>query len=306
MVAAALTLIVAGSCARTRSQDTFLVALEAPFWRAVTEAYPDLEAELNASVLADGRQLSLAHLGSEQPLDALHARLDRARPEGLVLTPLLSLQADEVAAAYPDLRIVVLTWTGEAASAAIVPAGGHNVTAVSFARNEALTRAGRLLAAHISQQPEGKIGVLATDGRVERTHVAAFRGGVTNGGAAGRLTERWLDRSADSGSLKRSLDALQRSQVRVVFLEVGTLTGDALEALARDGTFAMVRNWGSRAGFEDTVLLSVDDPPLAALRAGIEAAPGSTVEVASEVVWGSVAPLPAGSGTLFDAVRAVR
>ena len=302
-----LILTLAGACARTRTEDTYLVAVEAPFWRAVTEAYPDLETAMRAAVLADGRRLGIAHLGSEQPLDGLHTRLTGARHAGVVLTPLLSLQADELAAVHPNLHIVVLTWAGEAAPATTAPAaGGANVTSVSFSRDAALTRAGRLLAAYIADQPEGRIGILATGGRVERAHVAAFRGGVTSGGGAARLTERRLDRSADSGSLQRSLDALQRSAVRVVFLEVGSLTGAALEAVARDGTFAMVRNWGYRAGFEETVLLSVNDHPMAALRTGIEAAPGSTVEVASEVVWGSGAPLPDGSTGLYDAVRTVR
>lgn len=304
---AVLILALAGSCARPRARDTYLVALEAPFWRAVTEAYPDLEADMRATVLAGGRGLSLAHLGTE-PLDALHARLARARHAGVVLTPLLSLQADEVAAAHPDLRIVVLTWTGEAAAnppATTAPAAGPNVTSVSFSRNDALARAGRLLAAYIAEQPEGRIGILATGGRVPRAHVAAFRGGVTSAGAADRLTERRLDASADGASLKRSLAALQRSAVRVVFLEVGPLTGAALEALADDGVLAMVRNWGYRAGFEQSVLLSVNDPPLAALRAGVDAAPGSAVEVASEVVWGPAAPPPDNSTGLVDAVRTV-
>lgn len=290
---------------RSRTSDTYLVALEAPFWRAVSEAYPALETDLSALAFADGRRLSTFHIDSEQPLDALHARLARVRPAGVVLTPLLSLQADEVAAAHPGLPIVVLTWSGEAAAGSTAPAGGPNVTSVSFSRNDALTRAGELLAAYIAQQPEGRVGILATGGRVERAHVAAFRRGVTSAGGAARLTERRIDRSTDSGSLKRSLDALQRSDVRVVFLEVGPLTGAALETLARDGTLAMVRNWGYRTGFEETVLVSVNDPPLAALRAGIAAAPGSTVEVASEVVWGTGAPLPADSSGLFDAVRTV-
>ena len=300
-----LILAAAGGCVRARASDTYLVALEAPFWRAVSEAYPDLEADMSAAVFADGRRLSIAHIDSEQPLDALYARLARARPAGVVLTPLLSLQADEVAAAHPGLPIVVLTWGGEAAAGSAAPARGPNVTLVSFSRGDALTRAGELLAAYIAEQPEGRVGILATGGRVERDHVSAFRRGVTSAGAAARLTERRIDRSADSGSLKRSLDALQRSDVRVVFLEVGPLTGAALEALARDGTFAMVRNWGYRTGFEETVLVSVNDPPLAALRAGIDAAPGSTVTVASQVVWGTGAPLPAGSGGLYDAVRTV-
>ena len=298
-------LLVAGACDRARYADTYLVALEAPFWRAVTEAHPELDSALRASVLADGRHLGIIHLGPEQPLEALHAQLARARPAGVVLTPLLSLQADEVAAAYPDLRIVVLTWTGETSATDAAPPGGPNVTTVSFARTEALTRAGRLVAAYLAEQPEGKIGILATGGRVERAHVTAFRSGVTSGGAGARVTERRIDQSADSGALKRSLAVMQRSEVRVVFLEVGARTGEALDALAGEGMFAMVRNWGYRSGFEETVLLSVDDPPLAALRAGIEAAPGSSVAVASEVVWGTGAPLPSGSDNLFDAVRTV-
>lgn len=302
---AVLILSLAGACERTRSEDTYLVALEAPFWRAVTEAYPELEADLRASVLADGRQLSITHLGTEQPLEALHAQLARARPAAVVLTPLLSLQAGDVAAAYPDLRFVVLTWAGESAPGDEAPVARPNVTTVTFARKEALTRAGRLLAAYIAEQPDGRIGILATGGRVQRAHVTALRSGLTSGGAGARVTERRIDQSADSGTLKRSLGVMQRSEVRVVFLEVGALTGEALDALASEGTFAMVRNWGYRSGFEETVLLSVDDPPLPALRAGIEAAPGTTVEVASEVVWGTGAPLPPAADGLYDAVRTV-
>ena len=303
---AVLIVVLVGGCTRSRTDDAYLVALEEPFWRAVSEAYPELEADMRASVLEGGQRLSIAHLGAEQPLEALQARLAKARPAGVVLTPLLSLQADEVAAAHPDLPIVVLTWSGAAAAGAAEPEAGPNVTSVSFARTEALNRAGRLLAAYIADQPEGRIGVLATGGSVARAHVAAFRGGVTNAGAGARLTERRLDRSADNAALQRSLDALQRSAVRVVFLEVGALTGAALEALARDGTFAMVRNWGYRPGFEQTVLMTVDDPPLQAMRAGIAAAPGSAVEVASEVVWGAGAPLPDGASGLYDAVRNVQ
>ena len=298
-------LILAGGCARSNTEDTYLVALEAPFWRAVTEAYPALETDLRASVLADGRAFSIAHLEADEPLDALHARLARSRHAGVILTPLLSLQAEEVAAAHPDLRVVVLTWTGEAAAGAATPAGGPNVTSVSFLRHDALERAGRLLAAYLADQQEGRIGILATGGSVERAHVAAFRRGVANAGGAARVTERRIDRSADSASLKRSIAALQRSEVQVVYLEVGSLTGAALETLARDGTFAMVRNWGYRSGFEETVLLSVNDPPLEALRAGIDADPGSNVEVASEVVWGTGAPPPDGAEDLYDAVRTI-
>ena len=87
-------LTLAVGCARSNTRDTYLVALEAPFWRAVSEAYPELEADLRVSVLADGRGLSIAHLGADEPLDALHARLSRTRHAGVVLTPLLSLQAE--------------------------------------------------------------------------------------------------------------------------------------------------------------------------------------------------------------------
>jgi hypothetical protein len=309
IIGVALILTAAGACDRARNEDTYLVAVEAPFWRAVTEAFPELESDMGASVLADGRHLSTTQLSPEQPLEALHARLARARPAGVVLTPLLSLQADEVAAAYPDLPIVVLTWTGGTAAASAddaAPAIGPNVTTVSFARKEALDRAGRLLAAYLAELPEAKIGILATGGRVERAHVTAFRSGLTSGGVGARVTERRIDQSADSAALKRSLTVMQRAEVRVVFLEVGPLTGEALEVLASEGMFAMVRNWGNRPGFEETVLLSVDDPPLAALRAGIEAAPGSSVTVASEVVWGTGAPLPDGSDNLYDAIRIAR
>ena len=287
--------MVAG-CAAVRSQDTYLVAVEPAFWRAVTDAYPDLEEAMRATVLDDGRRLRVAHVPTEQPLEALQELLANDRYAGVVLPPLLSLQAGELAASHPQMRFVALTWSEDAATVA------ENVTSVSFRRSAAFERCGRLLAAYLEDYPDAKVGVIATNGPVENANRAAFRSGLAARGASNRLLERTL-RPGDRAALQRSLNALRRDEVRVVYLEAGSLTGTALESLASDGYFAIVRNWGTRAGFAEAVLISVDDHPLTAMLAGIDAAPGVAVSVPAEVVWGSAAPLPTGSAELYDRVR---
>lgn len=280
-----------------QSQDTYLVAVEPAFWRAVTDAYPDLEEAMRATVLDDGRRLRVAHVPTEQPLEALQELLASDRYAGVVLPPLLSLQAGELAASHPQIRFVALTWSEDAATVA------GNVTSVSFRRSAAFERCGRLLAAYLEDYPDAKVGVIATNGPVESANRAAFRGGLAARGASNRLIEWTLSRPGDRAGLRRSLNALRRADVRVVYLETGSLTGTALESLASDGYFAIVRNWGTRAGFAEAVLISINDHPLTAILAGIDAAPGVAVSVPAEVVWGSAAPLPAGSAELYDRMR---
>ena len=81
--------MLAGGCGRTRPEHTFLVAVEPPFWHAVTAAYPTLESELRGVVLADGRRLQVLELTADEPRAELEAELAAARYAGVVLTPLL-------------------------------------------------------------------------------------------------------------------------------------------------------------------------------------------------------------------------
>ena len=294
---AAVVLLTVAGCGSGRPQDAYLLAVEPSFWYAATDAYPDLEEMVRDTVLGDGRRLRVALVDSEQPLEVLRELLADGRYAGVVLPPLLSLQAAELAAAHPQMRFVALTWTEDAATMA------GNVTSVSFERTAAFERSGRLLAAYLDRHPDARVGVLATSGPIESANRVAFRDGLAAAGASNRLIERTLNRPEDSSDLKRSLDALQRADVQVVYLEVGALTGAALESLAADSRLAIVRNWGTRAGFAETVLVSVNDHPLTAIVAGIDAAPGAGVSVPAEVVWGSAAPPPAGSAELYDRVR---
>ena len=57
---------------------------------------------------------------------------------------------------------------------------------------------------------------------------------------------------------------------------------------------AIVGNWGERPGFEDTLLISVDDDPALALAAGLAAGAGRRVSVPARVVWGLAAGSTAG------------
>ena len=293
--------MLAGACSRTRSEHTYLVVVEAPFWHAVTAAYPALESELRGLVLADGRRLQVLQLAAEEPRAELEAELAGARYAGVVLTPLLSAEAEALAAAHPAIRFVQLAWTG--ADQASPPPPPSNVTAVAFDRSAAHQRAGRLVAAYLAAQPATQLAVVAAAGSGADA-VAAFRAGLAAGGAQDRVSDHTFAAERGSAGLRNSLEAAASAGAGVVFLQVGELTGEALRTLAAAERLAVVSNWGSRRGYEATVLVSVDDPGLTAIVAGIEAPPGTRTVVPARVTWGLAAPLPNAATGLYDGVRA--
>ena len=320
-------LLLAG-CSAGSGGDTYLLAFEPPFWHAVSVAYPQVEQELRATLEQADRRARLLVLDdpdqAQNPVAALNRHLSRGRYRGVVLTPLLAAAAAELAAAHPELRFVLLTWEGEARTGegeALTPQGqgaaaGHrrgaalpaivppNVTEVRFARAAAYTRAGRLARAHIAAQPHAKAGVVYTPGADALARLDAFRTGFAAAGASRQLLERPLQAASDAAQLRRILARLAGEGVTVVYLEVGGLARDGLETVAREGMAAIVGNWGERPGFEDTLLISVDDDPALALAAGIAAGAGRRVSVPSRVVWGLAAdPPPAAGADWYDAVR---
>lgn len=296
-----MLLVLAAGCNRARPEHTYLVAVEPPFWHAVTAAYPTLESELRETVLADGRRLQVLQLSTEEPRAELEAELAGARYAGVVLTPLLSAETEALAAAHPAIRFVQLAWTG--ADQASRPQQPSNVTAVDFDRRSALQRAGSLVAAYLADQPATRLAVVAAAGSGAAA-VAAFRNGLAAGGAQDRVSEHFFAAERGSAGLRNSLEAAAGAGAGVVFLQVGELTGEALRTLADGGRLAVVRNWGNRRGYEATVLASVDDPGLAAIVAGIATPPGVSTVVPARVTWGLAAPLPNAAAGLYDGVRA--
>ena len=294
-------LVLAGGCSRPRPEHTYLVAVEPPFWHAVTAAYPTLESELRGMVLADGRRLQVLELTAEEPRAELEAELAAARYAGVVLTPLLSSEAEALAAAHAETRFVQLAWT--VADRTARPQPPSNVTAVAFDRSAALERAGRLVAAYLADQPAMRLAVVSATGSGAAA-VTAFRVGLAAGGVQDRVSEHPFAVERGSAGLRNSLEAAADAGAGVVFLHAGELTGEALRTLADGARLAVVSNWGNRRGYEATVLVSVDDPGLAAIVAGIEGLPGARIAVPARVVWGLAAPLPHAAAGLYDGVRA--
>ena len=300
---AVLLLAAAGGCRAPRAEHTWLVAAEPSFWHAVTAADPDLDERLRGTVLADGRRMQVLLLSAETPREDLAERLAGARYAGVVLTALLAAEGEELAAAYPQLRFVLLPWSAPAAGSRPPPPA--NVTEVAFERRDAFERAGRLAAAYLTDLPvTAPAAAVAAWGLRETEAVAAFRAGVEAGGAGDGFVERRYDRARGRAAVDDNLDAAARAGAPVVYLEVGEFIEEGLRAMIRGGRRAVVSNWGRRPGFEKTVLLSVDDPAPEAIVAGIEAPAGTRVTVPSQVTWGLAAPLPAAAEGLYDATRA--
>ena len=298
-----MLLAAAGGCRGPRAEHTWLVAAEPSFWHAVTAADPSLAGRLRGTVAEDGSRLQVLLLAAEAPREELAERLAGARYAGVVLTALLAAEGEELAAAHPEVRFVLLPWSAPGDGARPPPPA--NVTEVAFERRAAFEHAGRLAAAYLAELPVTvPVAVVAARGARETASVAAFRAGVEAGGAGAGFVERRFNPARGRAALDRNLEAAARAGAAVVYLEVGEFIDAALRALIRGGRLAVVSNWGRRGGFEKNVLLSVDDPALAAIVAGIEAPAGTRVTVPSQVVWGLAATLPAAAEGLYDAIRA--
>ena len=81
------------------------------------------------------------------------------------------------------------------------------------------------------------------------------------------------------------------------------MTPDALKLLKHHEIYAVVTNWGNRIGFEDTILISIDDDPLIAISKGIKATGGERIIISSKVVWRLAMEPPLNSLQLIDEVR---
>lgn len=316
--AAALTVAAAAltGCARAA---TDLVFLETPLWAALDGgSLADRLAPVGRQV---GRRFEVLRARSDRvPVRELEELLDQRPYRGVVVGPLLALEVDRIAPAFPGVEFVAF-WLEDAgveaaagaAGGAVSPALPANVTELRFARGDGHRRAGRLLAVI---EPDGAIGIISIRG-LDQSAIAAFREGYADGGGRASIDHRRLRSTRDRGEIRRLLEDLGGRGITTVLLRAGRLTADGLQVMRGQGMRAIVANWGLAGGVErrplaDVVLCSIDDDLAGALLALFRArdegpADGGTAGDAGEQArgatilrWGGAAPLPDGVAGYVD------
>lgn len=311
--AAALTAATAAltGCARAA---TDLVFLEPPLWAALDGG--SLADRLAPVGRQTGRRFEVRRARSDRaPVRELEELLDERPYRGVVVGPLLALEVDRIAPAFPGVEFVAFRLEDAGvAGGAVSPAPPANVTELRFARGDGHRRAGRLLAVI---EPDGAIGIVSVRGRDESA-IAEFREGYADGGGRASIDHRRLLSTRDRGELRRLLEDLGGKGITTVLLRAGRLTADGLQVMRGEGMRAIVANWGLAGGQErrplaDVVLCSIDDDLAGALlalfRARAEGAAtdggtagdtGEPAQGATALRWGGAAPLPDGVAGYVD------
>jgi hypothetical protein len=281
--------VLLAGCDSTRA----LAFFEEAYWASLAESGDVLEERLRAAAETRGFGLEVVVSSSADPRAELQGLLATWTGQVVVLTPLLSLEAGAIAASSPELRFISIDG---------VPT--DRASTVRFEVGPAMVRAGRAVARYLDQVGDARVAtIVRAEGSLEARD--SFALGFAAEAGQSRILARQLQATADRVRLRRLIEGLVRDGVRVFFLDVGSLASVGLAAVQDQEAMIVARNWGSRAGFDDLILLSVDDDLAAALGSGLAAPSGTAVTVPARVVWGSAAALPADVRPLLDLVPAL-
>ena len=243
---------------------------------------------------------------AKDPMAAVEHLLAELRPGWVYLSPLLPLDAHVLASRFPAARIVQ-----EAGG----PGPEPNLVRLDFQRDEAFRRAGRAVARLLTQEalrpvlgsgegtaPAVKAAVvLAQPPQVARQRAEAFRAGFLSAADAALLLERDLDTLSDTAKARKVLESLRERGARVFLLQTYGLTGFCLEYLRSQGGLAVLEEPLGGTGYEEQVLLSLQEDLAGALRL-LSGADGQTrIEGPVRLAWGKpVHALPPEARALLD------
>lgn len=292
-------------CTEENSGKSSLFAVEPAFLGAISNQYPNFEKDIRKMKLTDNGRIEQIILEKNDPEIDLQRKIINSNYESVVISPLLSLQAETITNQRPDIKFILLTW---ATNELIIEKEDHselaeNIVEVMFTKTNAIERTGEIVAKYLSTNQGSYAAILHDGDKNTFNYVKSFREGFSKEKSTSFLLEKQLRQANDRIRMKRIIETLEAEKVIVVFIDVGSLTPDALKLLKHYEIHAVVTNWGNRIGFEDTILISIDNDPLIAISKGIKATGGERVIISSKVVWGLAIEPPLNSLQLIDEVR---
>jgi hypothetical protein len=291
-----LIFMILGGCAPRG----VLVFLSEPFGISRGEGSA-LERELSRSVSAHGFQLRLVVSPvSESVKDRLDAELSQPWIKAAVIDPLFSLEAESLAAGYPDVSFVLL---GESNSREL----SINVRRLIFDRRVSFQTAGYASVVLLrTQDPNGadydaqeggsRIAILLPHSRaMGDSAVSAFiKGCLEAGGSSPTVME--LNEPLDKSAVAKGVEDLRKQGIQIILPRLGELNGACLAALKASGGIAVTEDWEGTGAYADQVFLSVEEDIIGGIAACLAPSedPRSTVIGPVRVVCGRARPVPQG------------
>lgn len=267
------------------------------------------EQALERIAAEQGRRLLIRRtLPGAQAESELAALLQEREVERVLITPLFTFDIALTADRFPDILFIREEYsppgelTATASASAGVSSRRNNLVRIVYDRDAAFEKAGEaaaVLAAGLgAQNPQDSGGVRAgilTVPLSERgkREIEAFRAGFAARAEESLLVERQVNPASDRVRARQALEEMRQNGVELILFKTYGLTGFCLEELKKSGGLAIIEDYQGGGGYDEVVILSIEDDLAAAYAASLgadvspPALPGKTY-----LRWGGLKALP--------------
>ena len=253
-----MTLCILAGCAFFTTgcwNGRLLVCAEQPYWTSLGDDLR-VRASLALASLPKGYIPRVLVVGAPAGLSKTVAG---GRFGTVVVGPLISLEAFELARAFPRTRFLLV---GVSPGAEAPP----NAAVLVFTRADAFRAAGYAAGQSVLGEaggagaPGARIGVLAAAGTDAAARDRdAFAGGVSDALGGALPVAREIDAPIDRAKAKAAVEQMRKDGVEIVLLRLGAADPWCLEAMKEAGGCAVVSDWASSRAYPAQVFLSVED-----------------------------------------------
>jgi hypothetical protein len=197
--------------------------------------------------------------------------IERTKPGWVYLGPAHPFDPDAIIPRYPDIRFFREDLTG---------ASSANQIALVYDREKANYEAGRAMAALLGDaaflqrigvaEPEvekPRVGILvAVNDELVQREIDAFVEGFSTLEDPQRIETKQIGNLTDRVKARRLLDGMKEEAVAIILLKTYVLSGFCLEYLAKESIVAVVEGPIPDQAYGNTVLLTLVDDFIAALK----------------------------------------
>jgi basic membrane lipoprotein Med (substrate-binding protein (PBP1-ABC) superfamily) len=266
--------IALGSC----SERGLLVFMADPYVQSLGGG-SSLKSGLSAVAGKYDMHLDLLVSGIMEPVDdVLSRRLSRTRAAAVVVGPLFSIEAAQLAGKFPQVRFILMGGPSSSET-------NGNVLRLLFDRREAFQTMGYASALSLKEEtvgagsspsgqaPAGGAGVLLPRSRIAADEeVDAFSRGFKQAAGASRLIVQDLNEPIDGETVRKAVRDMRAQGVEIFLPVLGESNEACLEAVRNSGGCVVTADWEGTGAFANQVFLSVEEDVAAGIDASLAAA----------------------------------
>ena len=275
--------------------ETFLFFLEPYTWEIINSRGIDRRELDQLLVKHDHRLLLVTAQPEIEAGDTLKNIILNKHPHKVFISSLFPFNVEEIISQFPETLFIL--------PESLVSQDALNLIKISFKREEAFNKAGELcgrliqsplfsdfLKAQSKIKPPLKVGILVSVlNDSVKEEIAAFQNGFQATAEASYLVTKEIGNLTDKVKARKLLEKMKEEGVVITLLKAYTLNPFCLEFLEKEGGLAIVEDWQGSAGYEEVVLISIEEDLPAALENSLEysLSRDKVVDAPVQLVWGN-------------------